>query len=92
MSVIRESQFRANPAAPKQLIDPNAKQDPEEEDEGIEEMAAAGAVGAAPGGNMSADIGGFMAPLGASNLDMGRKPAKPGKRVKRRKKTFVRLK
>lgn len=86
------AEMRGNPRVGNQLMSPqktkhkdkdkekDEEYDDESEDE-VDEMALAG------GG-----IAGFTAPLGASNLDMGYKPAKPGGRVKKRKKTFVRWK
>jgi hypothetical protein len=77
------AEISGNPRVGQQLRSPdgNSKEKSEEEKEDMEEMTMAG------GG-----IAGFTAPLGASNLDMGKNPVKPGGRVKKRKKTFVRWK
>lgn len=78
---------------PTQLLPKSGKKkspkDSEEETEEMDEMSGAGAVG---GGSTTANITGFTAPLGASNLDMGKKPVSPGGKVKKRKKTYVRWK
>lgn len=42
--------------------------------------------------SVASNIAGFTAPLGASNLDMGENPVKQGKKLKKRKKSFVRWK
>ena len=42
--------------------------------------------------NVVANIAGFTGPLGASSADMGRKPTKPGQKLKKNKKGFVRWK
>lgn len=42
--------------------------------------------------NVVANIVGYTAPLGASSADMGEKPTKPGQKLKKRSKSFVRWK
>lgn len=42
--------------------------------------------------NVVANIVGYTAPLGASSADVGLKPTKPGQKLKKKKKNFVRWK
>ena len=42
--------------------------------------------------NVVANIAGYTAPLGASSADMGANPTKPGQKLKKNKKNFVRWK
>jgi len=42
--------------------------------------------------NVAANIAGFTGPLGASADDMGKNPVRPGGKLKKRKKNFVRWK
>lgn len=68
---------------PNQLIGNRASEEKskkDKDDDSVDEM------------NVVANIAGFTAPLGASNIDMGRHPVKPGGKVKKRKKSFVRWK
>lgn len=82
MEVVAEVQ---DPRVPNQLLPKGKKtkdkeEDKEEEYNEMDEMSVA------------ANVAGFTAPLGASNLDMGENPVKPGGKVKKRKKTFARWK
>ena len=82
--IVSEIQAQQNPRVASQLLpkgNSKAKPKDSEEEEDMDEMALAGG-----------SIAGFTGPLGASNLDMGARPVKPGGRVKNRKKTFVRWK
>ena len=73
------SEMKKSARVPNQLLDKRgSKKETEEED--MDEMSTAGS------------IAGFTAPLGASNLDMGLEPVKPGGKLKKRKKTFARWK
>ena len=42
--------------------------------------------------NVVANIAGYTAPLGASSADVGANPTKPGQKLKKNKKNFVRWK
>lgn len=77
------AEMGTNPRVGRQLLSlkGNNKEKSEEEKDEMEEMTMAGGA-----------IAGFTAPLGASNLDMGANPVRPGGKVKKRKKTFVRWK
>ena len=57
----------------------DAEKDSEEEEE-MDEM------------NVVGNIAGYTAPLGASSADMGANPTKPGQKLKKNKKNFVRWK
>jgi len=54
--------------------------DSEEETEEMDEM------------NVVGNIAGYTAPLGASSADVGANPTKPGQKLKKNKKNFVRWK
>lgn len=69
----------ANQLLPK--VKKSKEKESEEETDEVDEMSTAGG-----------SIAGFTGPLGASNLDMGSPPVKPGGKLKKRKKTFVRWK
>ena len=58
----------------------DADKDSEEEKDEMEEM------------NVVANIAGYSAPLGASSADVGANPTKPGQKLKKNKKNFVRWK
>lgn len=68
---------------PNQLVSRGNGEKDKDKDEDMEEMDEM---------NVVANIAGFTAPLGASNVDMGSKPVKPGGKLKKRKKDFVRWK
>lgn len=81
LEVLEEMQ---NANVPDELRSPknkkNKKQIDDEDENEIDEM------------NVVANIAGYTAPLGASSADVGKKPTKPGQRLKKRKKDFVRWK
>ena len=60
--------------------DKKTDKDSEEEKEEMDEM------------NVVANIAGYTAPLGASSADVGAEPTKPGQKLKKNKKNFVRWK
>ena len=64
----------------KQNKKSDADKDSEEEKEEMDEM------------NVVANIAGYTAPLGASSADVGANPTKPGQKLKKNKKNFVRWK
>ena len=64
----------------KQTEKKTDKSDSEEEKEEMDEMSVA------------ANIAGYTAPLGASSADVGANPTKPGQKLKKNKKNFVRWK
>ena len=64
----------------KQTEKKTDKSDSEEEKEEMDEM------------NVVANIAGYTAPLGASSADVGANPTKPGQKLKKNKKNFVRWK
>jgi hypothetical protein len=68
--------------SPKKQTDKkvDANKDSEEEKEEMDEM------------NVVANIAGYTAPLGASSADVGLSPAKPGQKLKKTKKNYVRWK
>ena len=72
---------------PNQLVPKGSKKqekkpdtDSDEEKEEMDEM------------NVVANIAGYTAPLGASSADVGAEPTKPGQKLKKNKKNFVRWK
>ena len=79
MEVVSEVQdFRV----PNQLIPRGSKKKEEDTDkeEEIDEV------------NVAANVAGFTGPLGASAADMGADPVKPGGKLKKNKKNFIRWK
>jgi hypothetical protein len=64
----------------KQTEKKTDKSDSEEEKEEMDEMSVV------------ANIAGYTAPLGASSADVGANPTKPGQKLKKNKKNFVRWK
>lgn len=84
-------EMNSNPAVGNQLIPKKsgvknprtadtADKDSEAEKEEMDEM------------NVVANIAGYTAPLGASSADVGADPTKPGQKLKKNKKNFVRWK
>lgn len=72
---------------PNQMVPKGSKKqnkkpdtDSDEEKEEMDEM------------NVVANIAGYTAPLGASSADVGVSPTKPGQKLKKNKKNFVRWK
>lgn len=72
---------------PNQMVPKGSKKqnkkpdtDSDEEKEEMDEM------------NVVANIVGYTAPLGASSADVGASPTKPGQKLKKNKKNFVRWK
>ena len=64
----------------KQNDNKSDKKDSEKEKDDMDEMSVA------------ANIAGYTAPLGASSADVGANPTKPGQKLKKSKKDFVRWK
>lgn len=69
-----------NQMIPKGSKKQNDNSDKEEEKEDMDEM------------NVVGNIAGYTAPLGASSADVGAEPTKPGQKLKKNKKNFVRWK
>lgn len=74
------NQLVSKGSSKKQDKKPDADKDSEEEKDEMEEM------------NVVANIAGYSAPLGASSADVGANPTKPGQKLKKNKKNFVRWK
>lgn len=85
-------EMNSNPAVGNQLISRKSgvknprttnttdKDSEEDKEEDVDEM------------NVVANIAGYTAPLGASSADVGASPTKPGQKLKKNKKNFVRWK
>jgi hypothetical protein len=69
-----------NQMVPKGSKKQNDTTDKDEETEDMDEM------------NVVGNIAGYTAPLGASSADVGANPTKPGQKLKKNKKNFVRWK
>ena len=79
MEVLAEVQdFRV----PNQLIPKGSKKQDAEKDKDKEEEVEEVSV--------AANVAGFTGPLGASSADMGKNPTKPGQKLKKHKKEFIR--
>lgn len=72
-----------NQLVPKGSKKQDKKSDADKDSEKEEEMDEMNVVG---------NIAGYTAPLGASSADMGAEPTKPGQKLKKSKKNFVRWK
>jgi len=71
---------KGSPKKQDKKTDADKAKDSEEEKEEMDEM------------NVVANIAGYTAPLGASSADVGANPTKPGQKLKKNKKNFVRWK
>ena len=75
-----------DPRVPNQLVPKKSKKqtkndkETDKEKEEMDEM------------NVAANIAGYTGPLGASSVDMGEKPTKPGQKLKKHKNNIVRWK
>lgn len=83
MEVLAEVQdFRV----PNQLIPKGSKKQDAEKDKDKDKEEEVDEV------SVAANVAGFTGPLGASSADMGSKPTKPGQKLKKHNKEFVRWK
>lgn len=76
-------QFKSNPAVGNQLLPRKKDKSKSSEEEDKVELDEFNTV---------ANVAGFTAPLGASNLDVGYDSTCPGGKLKKKKKTFARWK